>query len=202
LAPGTAFDAYRRQEFVPLAEIVFAAPEFRAGPLAADVRFSGRASLGENGFLEVEKSYSIAWDARTVQAVWRFRARGGEARFRFAAEILFCLLAGNAPDRYVSWDGGARRDILAGRAEMTGVTRLQVVDEWLKLRCMLEAPSAGAVWRDAIETVSQSEGGYERVYQGTVAAPCWEFSLPEGAEAEARVHLEISEEGADGSQGA
>jgi alpha-amylase len=131
-------------------------------------------------------------------------ARGGSARFRFVAASLFCLLAGNAPDRYLSWAvpgavGGnavVSRDILASRGEMPGDARVAVTDEWLGFRA--EISGSGTVpptnvWRDAIETVSQSEGGYERVYQGTVIAPAWDATLSPGDSAAFVLHVAIQE---------
>ena len=42
--------------------------------------------------------------------------------FHFGSEALFCLLAGNAHDRYVDWGSG--RDILASRGEMGKIEKV------------------------------------------------------------------------------
>src|SRR5690606_24465590 len=112
-------------------------------------------------------------------------ARGADVRLRLVAETLFCLLAGDAHDRYVTWtdaDGTACRDILASRGEMPGNAPVGLTDEWLRFAAAVSATAGAAspptaFWRDAIQTVSQREGGYERVYQGTVVAPVWDVAL-------------------------
>ena len=68
-----------------------------------------------------------------------------------------------------------------------------VADEWLQLRCEARFPKAAGAWRDAIETVSQSEGGYERVYQGTVVMPVWDIKLSAGAEQTASMTIQFRE---------
>jgi alpha-amylase len=76
---------------------------------------------------------------------------------------------------------------------MGKIERALVADEWLKLRCEARFAGAARVWRDAIETVSQSEGGYERVYQGTVILPLWDIKLAAGAEASASMSIHFRE---------
>jgi hypothetical protein len=58
----------------------------------------------------------------------------------------------------------------------------------------VKAAGTAAVWRDALETVSQSEGGYERVYQGTVVAPVWDVSLAAGEKTEFGLQVDFDEE--------
>ena len=76
---------------------------------------------------------------------------------------------------------------------MPGVNRAVITDEWLKLRCEVRFPGAGRAWRDAIETISQSEAGYERVYQGTVLIPVWDINLAAGAEGAAALSIQFRE---------
>ncbi len=202
LPPDASFEDYRNQKQVPLFGLKFGNPASssksgRDGE-GVEVRFEGSANTQQGGVLAVEKVYSVSFSGRVLEVAWNFRCVKGRADFRFVAETLFCLLAGNAPDRYVSWseNGEEHRDILASRGEMPGVDRLEIADEWLRLRCAVEAKGSFALWRDALETVSRSEEGYERVYQGTVAAPVWDVRLSEGSEYTARLRVELEEESA------
>jgi alpha-amylase len=204
LPAGTPFDAYRAQTFEPLATFAFGEPAHRAGRNGSEVRFEAVAPL-PGGSLELVKTYRAAAGGGSLEVRWKVSARGAPARFRFAAKSLFCLLAGNAPDRYVLWEdagGEPRRDILASRGVMPGGARVRIVDEWLGFRATVTASGTSApaeIWRDAIETVSQSEGGYERVYQGTVVAPVWDADLAVGETAEFGLRMEF-EETAHGQQ--
>ncbi len=201
LPPDTSFETYRRQSFEPAATLRFTPPVFQSRAQGPQIRFDARAAYGE-GSLEVTKTYAPALDGDRLTVTWTVRARNAAVRARFVVETLFCLLAGNAHDRYLQWrdsDGTPRQDILASRGVMPGDTAVRVVDEWLKFEAVVsaapESHAPAALWRDAIETVSQSEGGYERVYQGTVIALVWDVDLAEGEEARYAVSLRFDEKG-------
>jgi hypothetical protein len=44
---------------------------------------------------------------------------------------------------------------------------LRMEDGWQRIRATLHAPNDAEFWVAPIETVSESEGGFERVYQGS-----------------------------------
>ena len=190
LAPGTPFREYAAQAYPSACRFEAREVALERRPEATVVRFLGTARdippSGETpgASVAVEKAYILEKGKAGLRVEWSFRAEGGAADLRFGSEALFCLLAGNAHDRYLEWEdaGSPGRDILASRGEMPGSSRIAVTDEWLKLRCEVRAGGAAAVWRDALETVSQSEGGYERVYQGTVVMPIWDLRLPASGE--------------------
>lgn len=201
LPPGTPFAAYRRQSFEPVLEFGFGSPKLGRNKRGPEARYAAVSALSGGGELETGKTFTVDREGRWMEVRWDFRARGGGTRFRFVTESLFCLLAGNAPDRYLTWkengaesEGDTHRDILASHGEMRGCEAAEIVDEWLGFRCVMTAPGATVFWRDAIETVSQSEGGYERVYQGSVLAPVLDVSLGEGETAEFGLRMTFEEE--------
>lgn len=201
LPVGAPFKEYASQEVQPAWRFEAREVALERRPTETVVRFLGSAEPALSGGaegprLKVEKAVILEKGSANLRLEWTFKAEGGPAEFRFGCEALFCLLAGNAHDRYIEWDGGdgrPARDILASRGEMPGVSKVSVTDEWLKLRCEVRAAGAAAAWRDALETVSQSEGGYERVYQGTVVMPVWDLRLGAGAEAKASMSIQIRE---------
>ncbi|HEX2612222.1 MAG TPA: alpha-amylase/4-alpha-glucanotransferase domain-containing protein [Fibrobacteria bacterium] len=204
LPPGLPFEQYRVQDFSPLAVPVFGAPAFKKTAKGREVRFTGTAATAEEGVLDVVKVFSLTSSSNNgpvIEVKWDVTARDKAASFRFVSESLFCLLAGNAPDRYLSWgtpggDPGEGRDILASRGQMPGASRIAVTDEWLGFRAEVSASGSlppAVLWRDAIETVSQSEGGYERVYQGTVIAPVWDVELSPGDSAAFALRVAMEE---------
>jgi alpha-amylase len=46
-------------------------------------------------------------------------------------------------------------------------------DGWQRIRAALHAPAADRFWVAPIETVSESEEGFERVYQGSQILALW-----------------------------
>ena len=116
-----------------------------------------------------------------------------ELNTTFGSEFNFSLLAGNAPDRYYEIPGHIldKRN-LASIGETSNVDRVSLVDEWLKLKVTLEFSQPAILWRAPVETVSQSESGFERVYQSSMVMPLWSISLAPGKawKAEIRVRIE------------
>lgn len=205
LKPGTEFSEYAAQAYAPALEFEAKETVLERRAQETEVRFLGIAKTPDGTVLGAEKRIIMAKGSANLRVEWKFTnpaANSGKApvEFRFGTEALFCLLAGNAPDRYIEWDnpagdgpGERSRDILASHGEMIGTSKVNITDEWLKLRCEARFPGAGRAWRDAIETVSQSEGGYERVYQGTVLIPVWDFKIAPGADGIAAMSLQFSE---------
>jgi alpha-amylase len=58
---------------------------------------------------------------------------------------------------------------------------LRVVDEWQNVAATLEAPAAAEFWVAPIETVSESELGFERVYQGSQVLVLWPVEIATGS---------------------
>jgi hypothetical protein len=65
------------------------------------------------------------------------------------------------PDR----DLDDRRLVSTGALE--DVRRIDFVDEWLGMRARVDSDNPCTVWRTPIETVSSSENGLERLFQGS-----------------------------------
>jgi len=90
-------------------------------------------------------------------------------RAQVGIEIVVNLLAPREADRYFETSSG--RYPLSWSADVPapdkGGTRLRAVDEWQNVAMTIEAPGAASLWVAPIETVSESEDGFERVYQGS-----------------------------------
>lgn len=108
-------------------------------------------------------------------------------------EIVLNFLAPDEPDRYFEFGGG--RHLLRWAAAIPGSElpqgRLRVVDEWQNVAATLAAPGVGQVWVAPIETVSESEEGFERVYQGSQILAVWHVDFSGRALWRAGVSLHI-----------
>jgi 4-alpha-glucanotransferase len=89
-------------------------------------------------------------------------------------EIVLNLLAPNVPDRYFELPGGREPLEWSG---VVGAPRVRVTDEWQDVSVEIEAGGAGELWIAPIETVSESEEGFERVYQGSQILGVWNVDL-------------------------
>ena len=86
----------------------------------------------------------------------------------FAVENNFTFQAGHAEDRYVLVDGARPENaFLDGSGVYAGVMSVALMDEYRSLGVAVLSEPAAELWRLPVFTVSLSEAGFERVYQGT-----------------------------------
>jgi 4-alpha-glucanotransferase len=101
-----------------------------------------------------------------------------EVPLHFGIEFNFAGMAAGAPDRYYYDASGRRLGQLESVQELSSMARLGLVDEWLGLDVSLELSQAADVWTLPIETISQSEGGFELVHQSSAVVPRWHIVNP------------------------
>jgi 4-alpha-glucanotransferase len=85
-------------------------------------------------------------------------------------ESIINLLAPAEPDRF--FETPASRHNLRFSGALPGPI-LRMEDGWQRLRIALHAPLTEEFWVAPIETVSESEEGFERVYQGSQILALW-----------------------------
>ncbi len=122
--------------------------------------------------LAIEKRVTIR-DA-TIEVRYRLRPAGQRLAGRWAVQWNLALTAGNAPDRYLDLAGHPTLGSTGRVADLEAVT---LVDEWAGVEARLGwSPAAELAW-GPVETVSLSEGGFERIYQGTALLLVWRLDL-------------------------
>ena len=116
--------------------------------------------------LRVRKQLRVS--GSTLEATYQLSAVGEPLSYRFAVEMAANLLAGDAADRRYEVPG---RTLDESRMRSTGilfdVTQVDLVDEYLGLRIAIRCDAGAEMWRFPVESVSMSEAGFERVYQGS-----------------------------------
>ena len=85
-------------------------------------------------------------------------------------ESIINLLAPDEPDRFFETPAGKKNLRFSGT--LPGPI-LRMEDGWQRLRVALHAPLVEEFWVAPIETVSESEEGFERVYQGSQILALW-----------------------------
>jgi hypothetical protein len=211
LADKLIFDAYPRGAFVDH----LLPPEATAETLDQDYRPLIDLANGAYDIVEVVE------DARSARTVLSHEARGyrldktivvgatrdigvsyalaaeGEPReVCFASQVDVTLMS---PDtvggRSIEVIEGEPGDLAPGcRATHQSVTAVRVRAEELGVDVILRASPAAELWRLPIETVSQSERGFERAYQGTALVFAWRGSVGGGAPLTPRLSLELTED--------
>jgi len=85
-------------------------------------------------------------------------------------ESIINLLAPTEPDRFFETPSGPTNLRFSG---ILPAPVLRMEDGWQRIRAALDAPQSEAFWVAPIETVSESEEGFERVYQGSQILSLW-----------------------------
>ncbi len=96
----------------------------------------------------------------------------------FGVEFNFAAMPAGAQDRFYYDEHGGRLGTLDTLLDREEVQRIGLVDEWLGLDVSLEFSRPTSLWTQPIQTVSQSEGGFELVHQSSSVIPHWEFAAP------------------------
>jgi len=78
-----------------------------------------------------------------------------------------------ADDRYFLDAKGKRLGQLGTKLDLSDVHSLALVDEWLGLGVVLKSSLPTGFWAFPVETVSQSEAGFELVHQSVAVLPHW-----------------------------
>jgi alpha-amylase len=85
------------------------------------------------------------------------------------------------------WDIGGQRDRHDGSGAARGLTKVVQGNDWLGVTVTTLVEPAADAWWAPIETVSNSEGGFERVYQGSALLLSWPVELRPGSSRSMRV---------------
>jgi alpha-amylase len=135
-------------------------------------------TLATGGRVAVEKAVSIEDGSADIRVSYDVRSLDGKPlNGRFAIEMAYTMSAGTEPDRYYEIDGRKPPENdgkLNGTGESPGRS-WALVDEWLGVRIAVEMERPGVILRAPVETVSLSEEGFERNYQGSVVMMAWDL---------------------------
>ena len=141
--------------------------------------------------LALQKSVVAMADDPALTVTYRLRWEGEEPlEGRWAVQWNLTLSAGDAPGRYYRVAG---RPSLGSRGRLPAVHGLAMVDEWLGCELALRWASPADVAWAPVETVSLSETGFERIYQGSALLFAWPVRLLPGQTWETSLRVGIGE---------
>jgi hypothetical protein len=107
-------------------------------------------------------------------------------RARIGLEWAMTMLGGGG-NPAAWWEVDNRRSRHDGSGSASGVTELAQGNDWLGVAVATRAEPAADAWWAPIETISNSEDGFERVYQGGALLLSWAVELEPGGRWSARV---------------
>ncbi len=143
--------------------------------------------------LALEKTFTIPADRPEIRVGYVLHNPGTDPiDLVFCPELNLTLLAGDDSLRLYEFEGvigpGPR---MKSSGEVEETSWFALTDLHQKIRIRLEFDPLATVWRHPVETISQSEAGFECIHQGSAVIPRWALRLPPGRSSTVSVKLEI-----------
>jgi 4-alpha-glucanotransferase len=195
IAEPMDFESFRKCQYQEEGDFVKEPYEIgvRRKEKCQEILFSRWGNLGKDGRgdpIKLEKSFSISPSQKVVKAAYQITYGGEKRKTNFGIELNINLLAGDAPDRYYNIPGHPLEDRrLSSVGAIKDVAEVHLVDEWNKMEVILKADKSCNLWRFPIETVSLSESGFERIFQGSCLLLYWPLDLE--PEKQFKVNIEL-----------
>jgi alpha-amylase len=149
----------------------------------------------------VTKQFRINDAARRIHARYTLENRSPrEVALWFAVEFNITLLAGEDHLRYFHVPGSDEEQLYMNtRATFSAISAFSARDDRNGFGMEFSVPDAADLWLFPLETVSQSEGGLERTYQGSSVLLSWQVQVPPAGSQQREVCITLYEnEGPDG----
>lgn len=159
----------------------------RADADGATVALTRHARVAADGGelpVTVRKTLHFAGAGAALTVDYEVENTGERAlEMMFGVEFGFALQAGHTPDRYYQIpDVDLGHDNKLGSVgSVPDVPWVRLVEEWVGLAVKVAWEAPAVLWRFPIETISNSEAGFERVYQSSVIVPHWRLMVAPGA---------------------
>lgn len=158
-------------------------PKRKGGDFIVEMeRLGSVESAGSRVPLRLLKRLTFSPGDLEMTVELEFENRGDRAiDVRYFNEWNLTFLTGSAPDRRYYVKGRELAEPLLGSVGCEeNVAEAGMTDAWLALRLGFSTKEPMRFGRYPIETISQSEGGFERVYQGSCLLFGWDLRLEPG----------------------
>lgn len=197
LVPDTSFEDMYKNKFTEVGK--FAGEKYSS------------TIFGKNERIIFKREAECSGEKISVRKIFRFKdpaekshtaeylvenTGNGKIKFKFAVELNYNLLTGSNSDRYFLI--GNKKRLMGTKFEGSDIKEINIKDEWLKAEIDIsmsgENGEGAGLFVYPVESVSQSESGFERVYQGTGFVLHWNLELNPGEKWSYYITQKISEE--------
>ncbi len=199
LAEATTADSFRQARYMELGDFVgasYALSNLETDKDTPSVRFT----LARDGMLHqdyaqlpvrLEKRFALDNAAGTITAEYELTNKSDrDMPVWFGVEFNMTLLAGEDSQRFCLVDG--QQFPMNASKDIAGITALALRDTWRGLSVDFTFVPEAALWFFPIETVSQSENGLEKTYQGSAILVHWKGVIEKGAKMHKTLSLHVS----------
>jgi len=122
--------------------------------------------------IRITKGITLAGGSDVLEIVYLLENLPADYPLHFAVEFNIAGLPAGADDRFFHV-GDKRYGQLGTSLDLANLSEIGLTDQWLGIDVRLSTNRPMHVWAFPIETVSQSEGGFELVHQSVAVLPHW-----------------------------
>lgn len=123
--------------------------------------------------LILKKGVTINQGSNQMEIAYLIEGLPQDRELHFGVEFNFAGLPEGQDDRFFSNETGARLGHLGSVLNLVETKELRLTDGWLGLQVGLEMDQPGSIFTYPVQTVSQSEAGFELVHQCVCVQPHW-----------------------------
>jgi 4-alpha-glucanotransferase len=183
LGPWTTLDEFYRAQYAEQGDFVnqpytVVGAACDGDTMTLHMQRDGHVWIGEVHYpVRVHKSFHMVRGEPTVRVTYTVSQYGEhEIDLRFGVETVVGFDGGNDPKLCALVINGQRRELSAIR-EIEAVTRYSTDSNLRNLTLTTDLGKPAFLWQFPLETVTLSEAGFERDYQGTVFLHLWKVHL-------------------------
>ena len=172
--PGCNLREVAQGEAIEQGDFVHAAYEakIRRSPDRVQILMSRQGTVAGN-MVQLTKGITLSAGGASLEIAYLLEGLPQETPLHLAIEFNFAGLPGGQEDRFFRDEQGNKLGQLDAQLDLDEVPFLGLVDGWQGLEVGLAADRSTSFWAFPIETVSQSEGGFELVHQSVAVVPHW-----------------------------
>ena len=124
--------------------------------------------------VRITKGLTLDAGGSALEIAYQLEGLPQDRPLNFAVELNFAGMPGGVDDRFFRDAQGNQLGRLDTRLDLNDVSALGLSDRWLGIDVDLKTSKPTGFWTFPIETVSQSEGGFELVHQSVAVQPHWQ----------------------------
>ncbi len=144
----------------------------RRNPDRIQVQLTRQGRVGEQA-IKITKGVTLEAGGGGLEIAYLLEGLAENQPLHFAPEFNFAGLPAGADDRFFFHGDSLALGQLGSLLDLNECVDLGLADDWLGIKIRMEANRPTSFWTFPIETVSQSEGGFELVHQSVVVQPHW-----------------------------
>ncbi len=168
----------------------------RRNPDRIQVQLIRQGSAGDAP-VRITKGVTLDAGSSTLEIAYQLDNLPTDHPLHFGVEFNFAGLPSGANDRFFYDLHRKGLGQLGTQQDLRDAQVLGLVDEWLGIDVALKMSRPGGIWAFPIETVSQSEGGFELVHQSVAVIPHWLVEPDENGSWTVTMHLAIDTKAAE-----